>query len=137
MIKAIIYDVDDLMVDSFSLHVKASEILLAKYGRSLIEIPEEKRASYIGRRVVDIIKDIIEFLQIDVEIGEFIKKREEIFNKLGKKSLGELIAWDDKNGIKISELTSSPQRIAANELYKKSGFILHPTNHYLYKLEKN
>ena len=50
----------------------------------------------------------------------------------GKEILLELIEWAKKEGIDTIELTSNPKRIAANELYKKSGFKLHPTNHYLY-----
>ena len=52
----------------------------------------------------------------------------------GKKMLLELIDWAKKEGIDTIELTSNPKRIAANELYKKAGFKLHPTNHYLYNI---
>ncbi len=53
----------------------------------------------------------------------------------GKKMLLELINWAKEQGVDVIELTSNPKRIAANELYKKVGFELHPTNHYLYKLQ--
>ena len=49
----------------------------------------------------------------------------------GKKLIDSLINWAKDNKVEIIELTSNPARIAANELYKKVGFILHPTNHYL------
>lgn len=52
----------------------------------------------------------------------------------GQKILLELIDWAKNQGIDVVELTTNPKRIAANELYKKTGFVLHPTNHYLYKL---
>lgn len=52
----------------------------------------------------------------------------------GQKILLNLLDWAKKEGIEVVELTTNPQRIAANELYKKVGFILHPTNHYLYKI---
>ncbi len=52
----------------------------------------------------------------------------------GKKMLLELIAWARKEKMDMIELTSNPARVAANELYKKVGFKLHPTNHYLYKI---
>jgi len=55
----------------------------------------------------------------------------------GQKMLLELIDWAKKEGVDAIELTSNPKRIAANELYKKVGFILHPTNHYLYKIRGN
>lgn len=53
----------------------------------------------------------------------------------GKEIVLDLIHWARDNGVEIIELTSNPKRIAANELYKKVGFILHPTNHYLMKVK--
>ncbi len=47
----------------------------------------------------------------------------------------DLMRWAKENGIEVIELTSGSHRIPANELYKKVGFQLHPTNHYLYKVE--
>ncbi len=52
----------------------------------------------------------------------------------GKEIVLDLIRWAKENGVEIIELTSNPKRIAANELYKKVGFRLHPTNHYLLDL---
>ena len=52
----------------------------------------------------------------------------------GKEIVLDLIKWAKNNGVEMIELTSNPKRIAANELYKKVGFNLHPTNHYLMKL---
>lgn len=53
---------------------------------------------------------------------------------LGRDILNDLVTWAKENKIEIIELTSNPKRVAANELYKKYGFNLHPTNHYLYKV---
>src|SRR3989338_3861139 len=39
-----------------------------------------------------------------------------------------------KQGVEVIELTTNPKRVAANSLYQKVGFKLHPTNHYLLKL---
>ena len=50
--------------------------------------------------------------------------------------LQDLINWARENGIEVIELTSHPKRVAANELYKKAGFQLHETNHYLYRIDK-
>lgn len=52
----------------------------------------------------------------------------------GKDIVLDLIKWAKNNGVEMIELTSNPKRIAANELYKKVGFALHPTNHYLIKI---
>lgn len=52
----------------------------------------------------------------------------------GEKILRALIAWARKNNIEVIELTTNPARVAANNLYKKVGFKLHTTNHYLLNL---
>lgn len=51
---------------------------------------------------------------------------------LGEKMLLELLDWAKREGMDTIELTTNPARIAANSLYQKVGFKLHPTNHYLY-----
>ncbi|MCP6726805.1 MAG: GNAT family N-acetyltransferase [Patescibacteria group bacterium] len=53
---------------------------------------------------------------------------------LGRKLLDNLVQWARQEGVEMIELTSNPKREAANGLYKKYGFELHPTNHYLYKV---
>ena len=53
---------------------------------------------------------------------------------IGKEIVLKLIEWAKKEGMEMVELTSGSHRIPANELYKKVGFVLHPTNHYLLKL---
>lgn len=53
---------------------------------------------------------------------------------LGEKILKDLIRWAKRQGIEVIELTTNPKRIAANFLYRKTGFKLHETNHYLLNL---
>lgn len=53
---------------------------------------------------------------------------------LGEAILLDLLSWAKKQGIEVVELTTNPRRIAANALYQKIGFKLHPTNHYLYRV---
>ncbi|MBI4599472.1 GNAT family N-acetyltransferase [Candidatus Uhrbacteria bacterium] len=54
----------------------------------------------------------------------------------GEKIMRDCIDWARKNGVEVIELTTNAQRIAANALYKKCGFILHETNHYLLDLRE-
>jgi 8-oxo-dGTP pyrophosphatase MutT (NUDIX family)/predicted GNAT family N-acyltransferase len=54
---------------------------------------------------------------------------------LGEKILRNLIAWAKNEGVEVVELTTNPKRVAANSLYQKVGFKLHPTNHYLLNLK--
>lgn len=55
---------------------------------------------------------------------------------LGEKILLDLIKQGKRDGVEVFELTTNPKRIAANGLYQKVGFKLHPTNHYLLDLRK-
>jgi ADP-ribose pyrophosphatase YjhB (NUDIX family)/predicted GNAT family N-acyltransferase len=53
---------------------------------------------------------------------------------LGEKILRDLLEWAKQEKIEVIELTTNSKRLAANGLYQKVGFKLHPTNHYLLKL---
>ncbi|MBI3631571.1 MAG: GNAT family N-acetyltransferase [Candidatus Staskawiczbacteria bacterium] len=53
----------------------------------------------------------------------------------GEEITADLIRWAKENGVEMIELTTNPLRVAANTLYQKLGFKLHPTNHYLYTVE--
>lgn len=52
----------------------------------------------------------------------------------GEEITVDLIRWAKENGVEMIELTTNPARVAANSLYQKLGFKIHPTNHYLYKV---
>lgn len=54
----------------------------------------------------------------------------------GEKILSNLLDWARINHIEVIELTTNPKRLAANGLYKKFGFVLHETNHYLLNMRK-
>lgn len=54
---------------------------------------------------------------------------------LGEAILLDLLSWAKKQGMEMVELTTNPSRVAANALYQKIGFKLHPTNHYLYRIK--
>lgn len=54
---------------------------------------------------------------------------------LGKEILLDLLEWARSQKVEVVELTTNPLRVAANELYRKVGFRLHSTNHYLLKIK--
>lgn len=53
---------------------------------------------------------------------------------LGEALVRRAIALAGNRGAEAVELTSSPQRIAANRLYRKIGFVLRETNAYRYAI---
>ena len=54
----------------------------------------------------------------------------------GKKIVEHAIEFIRNSGVDALSLTSNASRVAANELYQKSGFELYPTNVYRMKLSK-
>jgi ribosomal protein S18 acetylase RimI-like enzyme len=52
----------------------------------------------------------------------------------GKKLINFAIGFAGSTGAKSVDLTSRPSRIAANQLYQKSGFAIRETNVYRYSL---
>ncbi|NQV00183.1 MAG: HAD family phosphatase [Parcubacteria group bacterium] len=79
MIKAIIYDMDDVIVNTYPLAVKTEKILLKELGYDLSKHPEADLSQYIGMRTVDMFTDIKEKLNIKISIDELLKRRSELF----------------------------------------------------------
>lgn len=87
MISAIIYDLDDTMVNSDPLHARAWEELLKEHGHEFKALPEELRSSFIGMRVVDIVSEIVDYLDIQASKDDLYKKRVELFLEIVENEL--------------------------------------------------
>jgi beta-phosphoglucomutase len=87
MISAIIYDLDDTMVNSDPLHARAWEELLKEHGHEFRALPEELRSSFIGMRVVDIVSEIVDYLDIKANKDDLYKKRIELFLEIVENEL--------------------------------------------------
>lgn len=74
------------------------------------------------------------FLRKQAVIEDVVVDIKERGKNYGKDITLDLMRWAKETGVEVIELTSGSHRIPANELYKKVGFKLHPTNHYLYKI---
>lgn len=79
MLKAAIYDMDDLMVNSDPMHALAWEKSLEVFGKSFADLPEELRSKFIGMRVIDICEEIIDVLKLDTDLETFYKGRIDSF----------------------------------------------------------
>lgn len=87
MIKGVIYDLDDLMVNSHPLHYKTDKLLLKKYGYNLDSVPKELLSKFVGMRTVDVWNIIIRELNLKEGIDYLHKKRTQLFLKLVEKEL--------------------------------------------------
>lgn len=105
MIKAAVYDMDDLMIDSYPLHMKAWDIILKKYGHSASEITEEMISGFVGMRVIETVEIIVKEFNMDISPEDLSREREDIFLEIAEK-----------------ELETMPGFIESLEFFKKKGF---------------
>ena len=126
MIKAAIYDLDNLMINSLSPHIKANDVLLERYGHKTSEIPADSISRFVGMRVKDILGEVLDIFKIDEDLDAFYKKREEIFLELAEEELEampgltESLDFFQKNGFKIAMATSANKNYL-NLVLKKFG----------------
>jgi len=112
MIKGIIYDMDDLMVDSDPLHSLAWNETLNKYGYNFSDISEDVRSSFIGRKAVDFSKAMVEYFKMDLDYKSFYQEKYRTFLKLVKERLEPMpgliksLTLFKKNNYKIALATS-------------------------------
>ena len=102
---AALYDLDGLIVDSEPLHGIASEKALNAYGRSLDDLSDEVRASFYGKRVIDVAALVVESLGLKVSPARWADERHTIFMGL------------IEQGVKLM-----PGMTGSLELFKESGF---------------
>ena len=124
MIKAVIYDMDDLMVNSNPLHIRASKKVFREYEIDLQQIPQNIRAGFIGMRVADILKVVVDYFNLDLDFGKLRKQRSKIFLSLAAKELKVMpglmqsLEFFKKNKLRIA-LASSGTKEYINLVLKK------------------
>lgn len=87
MIKVIIYDLDDTLVNSDPIHTHAWNETLKPFGYSLKDLSPQVRASFTGRRVIDITKLIIEYLKLKVDPQQLCERKSNNYIKLANQEL--------------------------------------------------
>lgn len=88
MIKAIFFDLDDTLIDAFSSHRKANELVFQDYNIPYHVVKEKtKGQDFTGLRVKDMLKikrDSLGLGEKDIPLNELVSKREKYFLKLVK-----------------------------------------------------
>lgn len=79
---AALYDLDGLIVNSEPLHGVASEKALNRYGRSLEELSGEIRASFYGKRVIDVAALVVDSLGLEIAPERWADELHEVFIEL-------------------------------------------------------
>ena len=98
MIKAVIYDLDDLMVNSYEIHVRATNLLLKQHGVDADTIPEEVSRRFVGMRVSDILKTIIFHLNLNVDFENLYEVFANTYNNPALEIPDWLIIWGIRLG---------------------------------------
>ncbi|MDP3244926.1 MAG: HAD-IA family hydrolase [bacterium] len=107
---AVIYDMDDTMVNSQPLHALATCLVLKEYGRV---INKEERSEFVGRRVVDVLAILKKELNLSASLDELFTRREKIFLDLARNKLEILpglkqsLEFFKKNNFKIALASSA------------------------------
>jgi HAD superfamily hydrolase (TIGR01509 family) len=109
MIKAVIFDMDGVIVDSEELSAKATYLLFQEKG---IKVNEKRRPEFVGRTLKYILKTLSEELKTELDIDEMIKERERIYRNISKDILQifpgvkELVEALIKNDFKLAVASS-------------------------------
>src|SRR5260370_40249688 len=87
VIKAVIFDLDDTMVNTCPLHIESWYILLKQYHKNYDEVSEEMRSRFMGMRIKEVAKEVKAYFQLDTDLESFYQKRIAIFIDLIEKKL--------------------------------------------------
>lgn len=84
-IKAVIFDMDGLMIDSEPLHIEAFNRVFEKFGKHLSG--EENSKRYVGIADVDIVEDMIERFDLPISPKQLLKEKQDAYRYILKKGL--------------------------------------------------
>ena len=120
MLKAIIFDVDGVIAETESIHLKAFQ---KTFDGFKINLTPEYHRSLIGSTVKDNIIKINKDFNIDVDVEEYAKVRNEEYISLLEKNtispnqgLKEILLWGEKNKIKLGICSSSKKTMVEKVL---------------------
>ena len=124
MIKAIIYDLDDLMVNSAKPQTAAFNAVLKKHGYSYGKLPVKLRRKFTGMRIKDILTGINEHWNLGENIESFYKRRTNILLREVKKNIPPMpglrksLQLFKKNKLKIAIASSGGTKYISLVLMK-------------------
>ncbi len=115
MLKAIIFDLDGVVAETESIHMKAFQRTFANFN---INFTPEYQKSLIGFTVKDNLIKIKNDFQIDIDIDEYTKKRNDEYYLLLEKNtiepnpgFGDILSWGEKRKVKFGICSSSKRRM--------------------------
>lgn len=117
-VRAVILDLDGLLVDSEPLHQEAFNTFLARHGIAYRFEEEEYGRVFVGTPVVENIGYLVERFALDLTFDEVLNEREAIFQSLIDQASNlrampgviELLEELESRGIKVAVASGSPRR---------------------------
>jgi len=79
MIRAAIFDLDELIIDLEKIHKAAERQICLDYGQSFDSLSEDLRSNSSGRRENDILERIKHEVKLTVSLPEMIKRKQALF----------------------------------------------------------
>ena len=118
--KAIIFDMDGLMVDTEGLYFDTERIIAKKFSK---EVKDETLWKMMGRKPVEAIEIFAKDLEINISVEELLKMRDDLFVEKLKKELVPMPGLFDildefKDKIKLAIATGSPDKFLQTVLDK-------------------
>lgn len=116
MLKAVIFDMDGVIVDTEPLSYKASDALLKKYGKG--NYNEEFHRSVMGNSMMEEVKKMKEYFGLPNSCEHILEERNILYKDIVKKEmkvmsgLRELLEYLKISGIKCAVVTGSNRDIA-------------------------
>ncbi len=110
-LKAVLFDLDGVLVDSESISREASDTVLARHG---IFLEDEERTLVFGRRTIDNYRRHVERRGLDLDPQKLVEEKVEYYNKLIKGRLKplpgvlDLLGALDDAGLMKAVVSSSP-----------------------------
>jgi len=84
MIKGLIFDMDDTLVNSTPLQKKSLKKILKKYNIDFDSMPHEVEKSFFGRRIEEVVKIIIDYYSLNITVKQLLKERDFYYLRLLK-----------------------------------------------------
>jgi len=115
MIKALIFDMDDTLVNSAVLQKKSFIQAFKKFGADVSTLPPEVEKTLFGRKAYEIAEITIHYFSLKVTPEEILEERQKILRKILPKvepipGLSNLLNFLKKSDYKVALATSSKKR---------------------------
>ena len=125
MLKAIIFDLDGVVAETESIHMRAFQKTFEKFN---IKFTQEYQNGLVGFTVKDNIIKVKSDYKIDIDVDEYVKKRNDEYYTLLEKNMIEpnpgfvdILSWGENRKVKFGICSSSKRKmveIVLNSVFK-------------------